>query len=62
MKKDKANSRAGHLMVSDHAAHDPAQHQRGCRCVAPDNVCWAPEPAITWCDTQWHKATTSRRF
>ena len=21
---------------------------------------WAPEPDITWCETQWHKATTSR--
>ena len=23
-----------------------------------DKVGWAPDPGITWCETQWHKATT----
>ena len=33
--KDKRSERSGHLMVSDHCAYDPVQHQRSYRCENP---------------------------
>ena len=55
MEKDKANEHACHLMVSDYRR---PRHRATPEKLPAFKVGWAPEPGITWCETQRHKATT----
>ena len=65
MEKDKANEGTGHQVVSDQRRPRPRVIPEELQVQLTGGACkvgWAPEPGITWCETQCHKATTSRRF
>ena len=53
---EKANERAGHLMVCDYRRTrpraTPEELQVRCRPLRS----WAPEPCNIGCETQWHKS------